>query len=153
MNLSEPVTADVFQNLLNEIMAGLPAKKLPVDMAKIAEFCRLTGHDFEQYRKKDLIPLGYLMTFTTPLINEAFMTFFTKHPSLIKGVVHSNSTIEVFHPFRLSHPFYMEELSVRQVLDKEGRRGKSFVTDFAVLLKNPEGETVLCDLHQFFLKR
>jgi hypothetical protein len=148
-----PVTDAEFESMLKGIIAQVGVKTLTINLDILAAYCGLTGHDMARYRKMDRVPAGYLMTFMAPLITEVFVAFFTAHPAVIKGVVHSTSRVELHAPFRLSDRTFRETVGVRQVETRSGRRGDSFVVDFDVRLEDARGALIAHDMHQFFLKK
>ncbi|MBC2716024.1 MAG: MaoC family dehydratase [Desulfobacteraceae bacterium] len=146
------ITRSIFLSMLEEAIKDIRLKKLPVNIKLLRKYCYLTGHDFKLYESRNLIPPGFLMTFTTRLFTELFILFFTKHSSVIKGLIHSSSKVELFRPFSLNVDYYQGILEVKNVKEKTGRKGKFFVVDIEVRLMDENNVKILSDLHQFFLK-
>ncbi len=148
----ERVTEASFREKLDEVIGGVGEKELVLDLPFLEEYCKLTGHDLSLYRARDRVPLGFLMTFTGPIFSEMFIAFFTKHPGVIKGVIHTTSKVELFAPFRLGAGRFRESLAVRNIEEKAGRKGRYFAVDFEIVLVDGDGVKVASDVHQFFLK-
>jgi hypothetical protein len=146
------ISARKFREGLEEVVSDLGKKTLKMDPGKLETFCRLTGHDFEQWRERDEAPAGYLMTLTDPIVSEFFLGFFIRFPRTIKGVIYTTSTVEWLRPIRLSETEYRETLTLKSVEEKSGSKGDYFAVEFEVALTDGQGERVASDLHTFFLR-
>jgi len=144
--------ARAFQARLQEAADGIGVKILRVDLDLLQEYCRLTGHDFARCQARDLLPTGFFMTFTTPIISELFLSLFTRDPHLIKGVIHTASQVEFLGPLRLSAEPYREKLSIRTPEAKRGKKGDYWAVDFEVSLMDAEDRPLATDVHQFFMR-
>src|SRR4030042_1459818 len=131
-------SAQAFQAKLQEVVDAIGVKTLPVDLDFLKEYCRLTGHDFARCQARDLLPTGFLMTFTTPIFSELFLAFFAKLPQLIKGVIHTTSQIEILSPLRLRAGPYQEKLTIGNLEAKRGKTGDYWAVDFEVSVMDAE---------------
>jgi len=146
------LSAAGFREKLEGLLAGMPPKALPLDEAALEAFCRLTGHDWPAYRARGVIPPGFFMTLTTPIMSELFIKLFVAFPKLLKGVIHTASHVEIHDDFRLSAGPFSERLSLKQVEEKAGSKGNYFAADFEVVLLDAGGKILASDLHQFFMR-
>lgn len=146
------MTRSIFLSMLEKTIKNPSLdKNLPIDIKLLQKYCELTGHDFEFYKSRNLIPLGFLMTLTTKLFTELFVLFFSRHRSVIKGVVHSSSKIELYRPFLLNAE-YRGTLAIKNIVEKIGKKGKFFVVDIEVCLWDQNNLKIIADRHQFFIK-
>lgn len=152
MDETKTGSAQAFQAKLQEVVDAIGVKTLPVDLDLLKEYCRLTGHDFARCQARDLLPTGFLMTFTSPIFSEMFLAFFVKLPKLIKGVIHTASQVEFFGPLRLGAGPYQEKLAIRNLEEKSGKKGNYWAVDFEVSLMDTEDRKIVSDVHQFFLR-
>ncbi len=137
---------------IREVADGVGVRELPLEDEFLEEFCELTGHDYSHYLERNQIPTGFFMTFTSPIVTQVFLSFFLKHPKLIKGVIHTGSKVEISSPLRLDKRPYSEKLEVREIVEKSGAKGKYLAVDFQVILMDSSGQKAASDLHQFFLR-
>lgn len=141
-----------FSGKLEEVAAGLRERELPVDRASIKRYCELTGHDFASCERRDRLPVGFFMTLTSPILTQVIFTFFSRFPGVINGFIHTSSSVKMFAPLRLSSRYYTENLLVRDIQKKAGRKGSYFAVDFEITLTDDRGAKVATDMHQFFLR-
>jgi len=152
MRDKEKISKDDFQKSLEDLINKIGIKELNVEKDSLKTFCELTHHNYSFYLEKNLIPQGYLMTFTIPLFTQFFITASVDLiPKVIKGVIHTFSKIEYFGPFRMDQK-YFGKIGVKNVVEKKGKMGEYFAVDFEILVSNEKGEKVASDVHQFFLR-
>ncbi len=148
----EKISKDDLQESLGNLINKIGTKELSIEADSLKTFCVLTHHDYSFYLEKNLIPQGYLMTFTIPLFSQFFiMASVDLIPKVIKGVIHTFSKIEYFGPFRMDQK-YFGKMEMKNVVEKKGKMGEYFAVDFEILVSKGKGEKVASDLHQFFLK-
>jgi hypothetical protein len=152
MERDQAVSPDLFRERIEAVIAETGDMELMVDDDALREYCRLTGHDYEAAKARDLLPAGYLMTFIDPIVTRIMVSFFVKFQGAVKGVVHSSSRVELQRPLVISARRYRERLALKNLEFKSGRKGDYFVADLEVALMDAEGATAATDLHQFFLK-
>jgi hypothetical protein len=152
MSTDQAISRDLFRGKLEAIIAETGAMELTVDDDALREYCRLTGHDYEDCVARDRLPAGYLMTFIDPIVTRIMVSFFVKFQGAVKGVVHSSSRIEFFKPLPISARRYREKLALKSLEFKPGKKGDNFVADLEVVLMDADGAPAAIDLHQFFLK-
>ncbi len=143
----------VFHEKLEGIVSSISSREFLIDVDFLKKFCELTGHDFADCQKRDLAPLGFFMTFTSPVLTEIILSVFVKYPDIIKGVIHSCSDLKLFGPFRLSSRLYQTDIKIVDIKEKKGKKNDYFAVDFEVNLHDDAGEKIATDLHQFFLVR
>lgn len=138
--------------MIEAVLKDSGRKELLLDPKKVASFCRVTGHDYDWYQTRELVPAGFLMTFSAGHVTEVFVDFFTRFPEALKGVVHSSSRIRFQAPFCLSRRPLDHHIRLNTVLEKEGRKGLHFVSEFDLDLLEQDGTRILIDRHQFFMR-
>jgi len=143
--------SDLKEKIL-EVVDNVGVRELQLDDAFLEEFCELTGHDHSYWVRRNEIPAGFFMTLASPIITQVFLSFFLKHPNLVKGVIHTGSEIEMYRPIRLDRSPYGETLEMRHIEEKTGEKGKYLAVDLELVLKDSSGEKVAADLHRFFLR-
>jgi hypothetical protein len=151
MDQENSVSLMVMREKLELAIKGIGVLDLPLDEARLSEFCRLTGHDYETYQKRGEAPVGFFMTFTDPVLSRMFLDFFLKNPKMIKGVIHTKSRIDFKKPIKPDGT-YTETIAVAGIKEKLGSKGRYFAVDFEINLMDGPGESVACDIHQYFLK-
>ncbi len=152
MNEEKRISKESFQEKLNEAVAGVAEKKLDLNLRFLEEYCKFTDHDLSAYKSIDRVPLGFLMTFMGPSLTEMFFGLFSKHPNVLKGVIHTSSKVQVFAPLKMSAGRWRETLSVKNIEEKTGKKGNYFAVDFEMILTDDGGAKIASDVHQFFLK-
>lgn len=146
------ISKDDFQGSLEDLINKIGIKELNIEKASLKKFCELTRHDYSFYLEKNLIPQGYLMTFTIPIFAQFFILASADLiPKIIKGVIHTFSRIEYYEPFRTDQK-YFGKIEIKNVVEKKGKLGEYFAADFEFLLSNEQGEKVASDIHQFFFR-
>ena len=141
-----------FGEKLGGVVDEMGVVELPLDLARLEEYCELTGHDFAACKERGEAPTGYLMTFMDPVISRMFYQLYVKHPKLIKGVIHTTSTLESLAPVRLDAGPFQETMEIASIEEKHGSKGDYFSVDFKVTLMDAQEEEVAIDVHKFFLK-
>jgi len=146
------LSKDFFHEKLQEIIDTIDTKRLDLDTALLQQYCSYTGYDYQLYQARDLVPVGFLMTFTSSVFSEMFLSLFAACSALIKGIIHTSSKVELFAPFSLSCKEYQTKLEIKKIEDKVGRKGEYLVIDLEVVVLDVHGVKVASDVHQFFLR-
>ncbi len=152
MNDGKKVSKEDFGILLNDLINEIGTLELPVGDDSLKKFCEYTGHDYSVYTENNLIPQGYLMTITIPIFTRFFKRAWGEFiPKIIKGVIHTFSTIEYYSPFKMDQK-YFGKMGVKSIEEKKGKKGEYFSVDFEIIVCDDKGATVASDIHKFFLK-
>ncbi len=152
MKAKKKISKDELWESLNDLIKRIGTIDLNADKDSLETFCELTNHDHSLYLERNLIPQGYLMTFTIPLFTQFFlMVAVDLIPEVIKGIIHTFSEIEYFGAFRMDQR-YLGKMEAKNIVEKRGTMGEYFAVDFEILVNNEKGEKVASDLHQFFLR-
>ena len=146
------ITTSSFREKLEGLIEEMGPKRLELSKEYVREFCELTGHDYDEYRKRGDAPAGILMSFTDPMISGLFVNFFVKYPGAIKGVVHSTSKIDFLRPISLSQTGFEEKLAVGDIREKSGKKGNYLVVNIEMTLYDNLKRKVAVDLHTFFVR-
>ena len=152
MDAKTKITLPEFREKLDAALLDAGDKELVLKPQFLKDYCRLTGHDYAWYQSADIVPAGFLMTFTAPLISEVFIAFFARFPGVIKGVVHSSSQVAMHAPFCIGERVFRLKIDVDGIVEKAGKKGRHFVVDLEAALLKEDGAGVLTDMHQFFLR-
>lgn len=152
--MPEPTKISIssFEEKLGQVIDEIGVKDILLRDDYFKEFCELTGHDYSECICRDLAPPGFMMTLTGSTIGSMFLKFFTKFPTVIKGVIHSKSKVEYLAPIVLSAKNFKETIAIKNVEEKSGKKGEYFVVDFEVALMDESGSKLAIDFHQFFLR-
>lgn len=126
---------------------------------KIKKFCECINEDDQIYLDpsyaesmgfaKPLVPLGYLPTLITPIIQKIFLS---KLPKLVKGIIHTTSEITHFKPIFVDTD-YISSIELENIEEKKGKKGAYVQTNFTITLKDTTGENIAIDKHMFFMKK
>lgn len=146
------ISIDEFTESAKALCGKISPMEFAVDEGVIRTFCETTGHDFEDCKKNNVIPQGYFMTLTIPLITRFFIeAALDELKGVIKGVIHTNSVVQYYRPLPLNGK-YTGHMGVKSVVEKTGSLGNYYAVDFEVVITDGKSEELASDIHQFFLR-
>ena len=152
MSDESKISIGEFTESAKALIGKIGPVEFAVDEGIIRAFCETTGHDFDNCKKNNFVPQGYLMTLTIPLITQFFIkAALDELKGVIKGVIHTNSIIQYYRPFPLAGK-YIGHMGLKSVVEKTGSLGNYYAADFEVVITDDKSEKLAGDIHQFFLR-
>ena len=163
MNDEDSLKLEKFNERINEILIEIGTSEVYIGEKVIKKFCDLIGDDNLLYHselaaqengyKGKLIPPGYMMNLTYPIIQEIFIIggpdFF---PGLIKGIIHVGSVVSFYKPIPLNNKYYIKIEITNPVILKRGKRGDYYSIIFGVSVLDEHKSVCAVDNHEFFFK-
>jgi len=157
--ISDTSKVTQIRDFIKDMLETIKPIKVVAKSEKIKKYCSMINETnpiyLEQsYAKskgypKPLVPLGYLPTLITPIIQKLFLS---ELPKLVKGIIHTTSEIKHFRPIFVDTD-YITNMKFENISEKTGSKGTYIQTDFIITLKDKNGEQIAIDKHMFFMKK